>query len=231
MVLGPLASTIPAAVLAGILITVGISVMDYRRLRAIRSMPKDVSFGPIKLSSEVIVMFAVMFLSAFWNLVYAVGIGLVLASLMFMKKLGDQLLRYSQVKPLSQEESWPDEINFPENLKEEVFIKHVKGPLFFGSASNFIQLAEQVPENAKAVIIRLGRMTYMDQSGLYALEEVLQKLQAQKILTLLVNIQEQPRYLMENADIIPDLVSEEYTFSSFESCVAWVRNNIADEVH
>ncbi|MFM1877396.1 MAG: hypothetical protein RLZZ241_262 [Bacteroidota bacterium] len=231
MVLGPLASTIPAAVLAGILITVGISVMDYRGLRAIRSMPKDVSFGPIKLSSEVIVMFAVMFLSAFWNLVYAVGIGLVLASLMFMKKLGDQLLRYSQVKPLSQEESWPDEINFPENLKEEVFIKHVKGPLFFGSASNFIQLAEQVPENAKAVIIRLGRMTYMDQSGLYALEEVLQKLQAQKILTLLVNIQEQPRYLMENADIIPDLVSEEYTFSSFESCVAWVRNNIADEVH
>ena len=87
--LGPIASKIPAAVLAGILITVGIGVMDYKGLKAIPSLPKDIKLGPIKLSSEVLIMIVVLILSTFWNLVYAVGIGLVIASLMFMKKIGD----------------------------------------------------------------------------------------------------------------------------------------------
>jgi len=84
-----LASQIPAAVLAGILITVGIGVMDYKGLRAIPSLPKDIKLGPLKLSSEVLIMLIVLVLSSLWDLVYAVGIGLVIASLMFMKKIGD----------------------------------------------------------------------------------------------------------------------------------------------
>ena len=59
---GPLASKIPAAVLAGILVTVGIGVMDYKGLRAIAKIPR----------TEVIIMFTVLLLSVFWNLVYAV---------------------------------------------------------------------------------------------------------------------------------------------------------------
>ena len=73
--LGPIASKIPAAVLAGILITVGIGVMDYKGLKAIPNLPRDAKFGPLKLSSEVIIMLVVLVLSTFWNLVYAVGIG------------------------------------------------------------------------------------------------------------------------------------------------------------
>ena len=60
----------------------------------------------------------------------------VIASLMFMKKIGDLTAERSNVKSL-KEESWADEIDFPENLKEKVFIKHIKGPLFFGSTSEF----------------------------------------------------------------------------------------------
>jgi SulP family sulfate permease len=226
LALGPVASKIPAAVLAGILITVGISVMDYRGLKAIPSLPKDVTLGPVKLSSEVIIMFVVMLLSAFWNLVYAVGIGLVLASLMFMKKKGDQLLSFSQVKPLSQDPSLANKINLPGILKEEIYIKHINGPLFFGSASDFIQIAEQVPQSAKALIIRLGRMSYLDQSGLYALEEVLHKLKNQGTLILFVNIQEQPRNLIEKVKIIPTLVPENQIFSSFKSCIDWTQEHI-----
>ena len=162
--LGPIASKIPAGVLAGILITVGIGVMDYKGLKAIPYLPRDVKIGPIKLSSEVLVMIVVLLLSTFWNLVYAVGIGLVIASLMFMKKIGDLTAERSNVKSL-KEESWADEIDFPENLKEKVFIKHIKGPLFFGSTSEFQALSQQIPESAKTVIMRLGRMQYMDQSG------------------------------------------------------------------
>jgi len=207
--LGPIASKIPAAVLAGILITVGIGVMDYKGLKAIPSLPRDIKFGPLKLSSEVIVMVVVLLLSTFWNLVYVVGIGLIIASLMFMKKIGDLAAERSDVKSLKKEKNWSDEADFPEELKENVFIKHIKGPLFFGTTSDFHSLAQQIPSNATTVIIRLGRMQYMDQSGLYAMEDVLQELRKKNIQVLFVNLLQQPKYMMERIGIIPELIAKD----------------------
>jgi SulP family sulfate permease len=227
LALGPIASRIPAAVLAGILITVGIGVMDYKGLKAIPNLPRDMKLGPLKISSEVVIMIVVLVLASVWNLVYAVGIGLIIASLMFMKKIGDLTAERSDVKPL-KEEVWKDEINFPEKLKEEVFIKHVKGPLFFGSTSDFQSLANQIPKTATTVIMRLGRMQYMDQSGLYAMEEMLQDLQKNNIQVLFVGLLKQPRYMMERIDIIPDLVPEEHIFTKFDDCVKWIKENIKD---
>lgn len=230
LALGPVASQIPAAVLAGILVTVGIGVMDYKGLKAIPNLPKDFRIGPIKISSEVVVMLVVLVLSAVWNLVYAVGIGLVIASLMFMKKMGDLTAERSDVKSLSKEKAWADEKNFPADLKEKVFVKHIKGPLFFGSTSEFLQLANQIPKSASSVIIRLGRMAYMDQSGLYAMEDVLVDLKKQNsINVLLINVLAQPRYMMERIDIIPDLIPEEHIFTSFDSCINWIKNNSLDK--
>ena len=222
LALGPIASKIPAAVLAGILITVGIGVMDYKGLKAIPNLPRDMSFGPFKLSSEVMIMLVVLVLASVWNLVYAVGIGLVFASLMFMKKIGDVTASRSDVKPLD-EEAWNDEIGFPKNLKEEVFIKHTKGPLFFGSTSDFQNLADQIPDTASIVIIRLGRMPYMDQSGLYVMEDVLLDLKSKNIDVVFVNVLEQPRYMMERIDIIPDFISEECIFNDFNDCMSWIK--------
>ncbi|MEM8998730.1 MAG: SulP family inorganic anion transporter [Bacteroidota bacterium] len=226
LALGPVASQIPAAVLAGILVTVGIGVMDYKGLKAIPFLPKDITFGPLRLSSEVIIMLTVLVLSSIWNLVYAVGIGLVIASLMFMKKMGDLTAQRSDVKTLFKEKAWADEKDFPKNLKEDVFIKHIKGPLFFGSTSEFQQLADQIPATASSVIIRMGRMQYMDQSGLYAMEDVLVDLKKKGIYVLLVDILDQPKYMMERIDIIPGLIPEEHIFKDFQSCVVWIKNNI-----
>ena len=226
--LGPVASKIPAAVLAGILITVGIGVMDYKGIKAIPILPKDVKFGSIKLSSEVLIMFIVLVLSTFWNLVYAVGIGMVIASLMFMKKIGDLTAKRSDVKSLN-EEAWSDEANFPKNLAEEVFIKHIKGPLFFGYTSDFQALSLQIPATADTVIIRLEKMQYMDQSGLYAMEDVLQDLKTKNIEVLFVDLLDQPRYMMERIDIIPDLIPEKHIFKTFEECTNWVKENIKDK--
>jgi SulP family sulfate permease len=224
--LSPVASKIPAAVLAGILITVGIGVMDYKGLRAIPSLPRDAKIGPFKISSEVIIMVVVLILSTFWNLVYAVGIGLVIASLMFMKKIGDLAAERSDVKSLKKEKNWADESDFPEELKETVFIKHIKGPLFFGTTSDFHSLSKQIPSNASTVIIRLGRMQYMDQSGLYAMEDVLQELGENNVQVLFVNLLQQPRYMMEKIDIIPDLIPKEHIFKTFDECTLWIKKNI-----
>ncbi|MDC1259196.1 SulP family inorganic anion transporter [Flavobacteriaceae bacterium] len=218
LVLGPVASKIPTAVLSGILITVGIGVMDYKGLKAIPALPRDLSLGPIKLSSEVLIMLVVLVLSTFWDLIFAVGIGLIISCLMFMKKIGDLTTEYSDVKPL-KEKSWPDEKDFPEHLKESVFIKHIKGPLFFGSTSDFQQLYKQIPETATTVILRLGRMQYMDQSGLYAMEDMIQDLKTKNVEVLFVNVLKQPRYMMERIDIIPDFIPEEHIYSSFNACI------------
>ena len=227
LALGPIASKIPAAVLAGILITVGIGVMDYKGLKAIPSLPRDIKFGPLKLSSEVLIMLVVLVLSTFWDLIYAVGIGLIIASLMFMKKIGDLTAERSDVKSL-KEEAWEDEASFPSALKEEVFIKHLKGPLFFGSTSDFQALTEQIPKTAKTVILRLGRMQYMDQSGLYAMEDMLQELKKNDIEVLFVGLLKQPRYMMERIDIIPDFIPNEHIFKDFRTCLQWIKNNVAD---
>ncbi len=215
LVLGPIASQIPAAVLAGILITVGIGVMDYKGLKAIPYMPKP----------EVIIMIVVLVLSSVWNLVYAVGIGLVMASLMFMKRIGDLTAERSDVKSLKKEKTWADEKFFPEELKEKVFIKHIKGPLFFGSTSDFQQIMGQIPATATTIIIRMGRMQYIDQSGLYALEDVLIDLVKEGKKILLVNIIEQPKYMLEQIDIIPDLIPKDQIFKTFDESIAWIKEN------
>ena len=226
LALGPIASKIPAAVLAGILITVGIGVMDYKGLKAIPFLPIDVKIGPLKLSSEVIIMIVVMLLSTFWNLVYAVGIGLVFASLLFMKKMGDITAANSKINSLTIEEAWTDEKNFPILLKEEVFIKHINGPLFFGSTHEFQSLIKQIPSSATAVIIRMDKMDYLDQSGLYAIEDALVELRKENIDVLLVGIPKQPKYMMDRIGIIPDLINKEVVFESFSESMQWVKQNV-----
>ncbi len=222
LALGPIASKIPAAVLAGILITVGIGVMDYKGLKAIPNMPK----------TEVVVMIVVLVLSTVWNLVYAVGVGLVLASLIFMKKMGDYTASQSKVVPLSHadelDEPWADESNFPQKLKEEVFIKRLEGPLFFGSTSDFQVLAGQIPDTATHVVLRMGKVPYIDQSGLYALEDVLLGLSRRKIKVLITGLKTQPEYLARKIDIIPDLVPEEHLFNTVRECFAYLRENVKD---
>ena len=202
--------------------------MDYKGLRAIPSLPKDIKLGPLNLSSEVLIMLTVLVLSSLWDLVYAVGIGLVIASLMFMKKIGDLTAEQNNVKSL-KEETWADESDFPLSLKEQVFIKHIKGPLFFGSTSDFQALTQQIPDTAKTVILRLDRMQYMDQSGLYAMEDMIQDLKVKNIEILFTGLLKQPRYMMERIDIIPDFIPEKHIFKTFKDCLTWVKQNIKNE--
>lgn len=220
LALGPIASQIPAAVLAGILITVGIGVMDYKGLHAIPRMPR----------TEVFVMLLVLFLSVFWNLVYAVGVGLVLSSLIFMKKIGDLTASKSKVVVLERADElelpWKDEIRIPDDLKKKVFVKRLKGPLFFGYTSEFQQLSKEVPDQAEYIIIRMGEVPYMDQSGLYAMEEVLLGLEMVGVHSVFDGLQEQPKVMMESIDIIPDLVPEECLFDDFRDAMVYIHEHV-----
>ena len=189
--------------------------MDYKGLKAIPILPKDISLGPVKLSSEVLIMLIVLLLSTFWDLIFAVGIGLLISCLMFMKLIGDATAKRSNLEPL-KEEAWPDEKGFPVALKDEVYIKHIKGPLFFGYTSEFQEMLKKIPNSAKTVVFRLSRMQYMDQTGLYVMEDALKDLGARGVNLIFVGLLDQPRYMMKRIDIIPGLVSEGQVYESFK---------------
>lgn len=208
LALSDTASQIPAAVLAGILVTVGIGVMDYKGLNALNKIPR----------TEVTVMVVVLVLSVFWNLVYAVGIGLVLASLFFMKKMGDIAKDDAKVSTISEEKAWKDETKLSDSFKENVFIKHLSGPLFFGFTSEFVNISKQIPKSATILIIRMDKVPFIDQSGLFALEDVLLDLYQKEIEILMVGIQSQPKYLMKMIGIIGKLIPEERIFNRFSEC-------------
>ncbi len=209
--LGPVASQIPAAVLAGILVTVGIGVMDYKGLKAIPTMQK----------SEVFVMLLVLVLSVFWDLVSAVGLGLILAALIFMKKIGDVTASQATIETLDHpnNEFWDDEKSYLKAIRGHVFVKHLNGPIFFGSTSELKQLTIQIPIEAKEVIIRMDKVPYIDQTGLYTLEDIILDLNHKNIQVSLVGLNQQPAVLLEKIEIVPNLVPKSRIFKSFEDCL------------
>ena len=220
LALAPIASLIPSAVLAGVLVTVGIGIMDYKGLKAIGKMP----------IGDVIVMFVVMLLTIFFDLVIAVGVGLVISALIFMKQMGELSVKYSGLASASFSElPWGDEKHFPESLKKDVFIKHLEGPIFFGSNSDLHLLSNQIPKTAKYVIVRMDRVPYIDQSGLYALEDVFIEIEKKGIEILIVGVRKQPEYLMRKIEILPKLVDNSQSFKLFKDCLEWVLQNVPHE--
>jgi SulP family sulfate permease len=214
LVLSPLASKIPAAVLAGILVTVGIGVMDYKGLNVLSKVPR----------TEIIIMAVVLLLSVFWNLVYAVGIGLLLACLFFMKKMGDLAKNNSKVGLVSNEKEF--EINISEKSKENVFIKHLNGPLFFGFTSEFVSIANKIPKTASIIIIDMEKVPYIDQSGLFALEDVILDLDKKDIRIIMTGIQSQPMQLMKTIGILGELIPEERIFKSLSDSKSFLIDQI-----
>ncbi len=233
LALGPVASKIPAAVLAGILITVGIGVMDYKGLRAIPNLPRDLKIAGVGISSEVIILLVVLVLSVFWNLINAVGIGLILSSLMFMKKMGDFTTQQSKLIEFNPEDydnsNWSDEANFPEKFNEEIFIKHLSGPLFFGYTSEFSALSKQIPETASDVILRMEKVPYVDQSGVYAMEDTILGLHFKGVKVHIVGLKKQPKYMLDRINIIPDLIPESEVYDSFDTCIESLIHTVEDK--
>lgn len=214
LVLSPLASKIPAAVLAGILVTVGIGVMDYKGLNVLSKVPR----------TEIIIMAVVLLLSVFWNLVYAVGIGLLLACLFFMKKMGDLAKNNSKVGLISNEKEF--EKNISEKSKENVFIKHINGPLFFGFTSEFVSIANTIPKTASVIIIDMEKVPYIDQSGLFALEDVILDLDKKDIKIIMAGIQSQPMQLMKTIGILGELIPKERIFKSLSDSKSFLIDQI-----
>ena len=206
---GTYAAMIPLSVLAGILITVGIGILDYKGLRDIRRIPR----------ADAAIMIIVLLATVFLDLIIAVGVGMVMASLLFMKKMSDITAQKNQITDVSQYEHEMNEI--PKKLQEKILIKHMDGPLFFGFASDFQQKMNGV-QQVKYVVIRMEKVPFIDQTGLYALEESVLAANQRGIQVLFTGLQEQPEHMLRRIKLIPNLIAEHHLFGNFSACIAWL---------
>jgi SulP family sulfate permease len=214
---GSLAAYIPIPVLAGILIPVGFNIIDYKALKHLLKVPRSDGF----------VLILVLLITTFGNLIYAVGIGILLASVLFMKKIGDLAEERTEIKSLGEtqpETLWEDEKMLYAEYKDSIYIKHLYGPLFFGFASEFQSMVDKRDVNIKALILRMDRVPYIDQSGLYALENVLFDLKKKNTPVILVGLQDQPKDKLRAIGIIPNLVKEDAICSGIETASKILKN-------
>ena len=78
----------------------------------------------------------------------------------------------------------------------------------------------------KVLVIRMDRVPYVDQSGIYALENAILDLALRDIKVVITGLQEQPKDLLTSIDIIPDLVPEKQLFDHIDASFEWVRDHV-----
>lgn len=194
---------VPNAVLAGLLVTVGIGIIDSRGFGHLPRVPR----------SDAFLMLFVLLLTVFTNLIIAVVAGLILASFVFVKKVSDIATNQTTLS-LVADEPWADELSIPEAIRSKVLIKHVDGPLFFGFARSFLDLTRPAAAS-RLLVLRMDRISYMDQTGVYALDDALGRLSKAGVRVLLVGVPLADLDLLKRLQVIPAVVPPSDVFSDF----------------
>lgn len=164
---------IPMTVLAGILIKVGYDIIDFKLLNVIRYAPK----------SDLVVLTLVFFLTVFYDLIFAVGSGITLASLLFAKRVADQTS--VGVKDVYDKEIRQLESKIEQDTQHKIRVVHIEGQFFFGSTSQIISWFDEL-WGTKYLILNYESDSTLDISAIFALEDIIVRLQSQRIRVLLV---------------------------------------------
>ena len=208
------AMLIPLPVLAGILITVGIGIIDYKGIKHVAGVPR----------SDAVIMIIVLILTVFVDLLQAVAIGMVMASILFMKKMGDTAESKAVshlVGDLYNEKREGAEDDLVDAIKNKIYVQHFDGPIFFGFTSHFKEIMRTLPD-VSTVILRMEKVPYIDQSGIYAIEDAMLDLQEKKIKVIVSGIQSQPKDMLKRVQMIPSLLSEDHIFEDFDTAIAFL---------
>lgn len=165
-VLSGFVSNVPLSVLSGILIKVGFDILDYRLLKNMKNAP----------THDLIVMIVVFALTVFVDLIFAVGIGIVASSLLLVHRISKE----TEVKLFEDEND--DGLN---TMKNGIRIITINGAFFFGSTSQIVDRASSLMD-LNIIIIDSSKVPFIDLSGAYALEEMIDAQKEKGILVYLV---------------------------------------------
>ena len=172
--LGPLISHIPMAVLSGILVKVGIDILDYRLLKVIKKAPKY----------DLYVMLTVLVITVFIDLIIAVAAGIILSALFLIHRMARQM--EIQITGIPKDEKiLHEELELQRHSDYQIRIVNIQGAFFFGTTTQVVDKTDQLL-GTRVIIFNCLNVPFMDISAVFAMEEMFSKLKDSGIISLLV---------------------------------------------
>ena len=190
----PFAGMIPMPTIAAILFMVAYNMSEWRHfVHLLKTAPK----------SDIIVLVLTFALTVMFDLVVAIGVGIVLAAMLFMKRMSE----------VTEVASWKyiDDENDPDSIDLKVVPKNtvvyeISGPLFFGAADKILNI--KLKEKYEVLILRMRSVTALDATALHFLEQFCEKCEKKGIKLILSHVNEQPMHALQKAGF-DKLVGEE----------------------
>lgn len=201
---GGLARLIPMATLAAILMVVAYHMSEWRFFVKLFNSPK----------SDIFVLLATFFLTVFVSLTVAIEVGVVLAALLFMNRMaGATVIRRTTGRMKTDHHALADR-----QVPDQVEVFEINGPFFFGAANRFKDTIRIVGRTPKALILRCRHILFIDATALHALEELVEKAQAEKTIVILSGVHAQPLITLEQSGLY-DTIGEENIFGNIDDAL------------
>lgn len=185
--LGPLTRHIPMACLAGVLVVVSYNMSEWRTFRSLLKNP----------AHDVMVLLVTFFLTVIFDLTIAIEIGLLLAMVLFMRRM----METTQVSVSTDrlDLSADSEIRHDDEvlkIPSGVEVYEIDGPFFFGVANKFDECMKQLSTKPRIRIIRMRKVPFIDSTGLHNLESLCRLSQREHIHIILSGVNDQVRAMI-----------------------------------
>ena len=196
LVLMPLAALIPMTTLAAVLLVVAANMADWTSFfRLCKTAPK----------SDIIVLVATFFLTVFFDLVVAIEIGVVLAALLFMKRMAEtadiKAWKYTDSPDIT-----PGEAEKLRDIPHSISVFEICGPMFFAAADQIVNINSH--HHTKVVVIRMRSVPAIDASAMHSLRELADRAKRKNITLVFSHVNEQPMHVMEKDGFV-ELIGKE----------------------
>jgi SulP family sulfate permease len=215
---GRLASYIPFATLGAILLVVAYHMSEWRAFKAEFTAPK----------SDVLVMLATFGLTVLVDLSAAIQVGLVLAALLFMKRMAE--VTNIQVVTRELQDDGDAYATDPNGLRtrtvpDGVEVYEINGPFFFGAAGKFKEHVESVLGRPRVLVLRMRNVPAIDSTGLHALGEVVRRSRQAGTLVVLSDIHAQPMFALAQSYLLGE-IGEENVFDNLDAALDRARRHV-----
>ena len=198
VVLMPLAAYIPMPAIAAILFVVAYNMSEWREFVHIcKTSPK----------SDVLVLVVTFVLTVVFDLVVAICVGIVLATLMFMKRMSDETNAYGWKE--YDEETDDENINL-KKVSEGIAVFEITGPFFFGAATKISDAILLHEKHKKVLILRMRSVPAIDASGLHAFEDIIKNLEKKGITLVISHANEQPLQVFKKSGLYNKIGAENF---------------------
>ena len=211
LVLMPLAALIPMTTLAAVLLVVAANMADWESFfNLCKSAPK----------SDIIVLVVTFFLTVFFDLVVAIEIGVVLAALLFMKRMAEtadiKAWKYTDSPDIT-----PGEAEKLRDIPHSISVFEICGPMFFAAADQILNINSN--HHTKVVVIRMRSVPAIDASAMRSLHELVSRAKKKNITLLFSHVNEQPMHVMEKDGFI-ELLGKEHFYKNIVDALDYAEN-------